>query len=85
MFRAFTVASKLTAPRAASPARNIGSGLKSILNGCEGASIVKHGPGVISVIPLGDPSLGSAVPKIPPCYVPKGCISSTVIHGGGSQ
>eukprot|EP00619_Florenciella_sp_RCC1007_P013644 CAMPEP_0205921656 /NCGR_PEP_ID=MMETSP1325-20131115/13210_1 /ASSEMBLY_ACC=CAM_ASM_000708 /TAXON_ID=236786 /ORGANISM="Florenciella sp., Strain RCC1007" /LENGTH=66 /DNA_ID=CAMNT_0053289529 /DNA_START=192 /DNA_END=392 /DNA_ORIENTATION=- len=61
----------------ATPIRSIGSGLSSVFNGCAGASTVKHGPGVVKAIPVAGPAFS----KIPPAYVSKGIIRSTIMHG----
>eukprot|EP00619_Florenciella_sp_RCC1007_P012020 CAMPEP_0205929118 /NCGR_PEP_ID=MMETSP1325-20131115/25126_1 /ASSEMBLY_ACC=CAM_ASM_000708 /TAXON_ID=236786 /ORGANISM="Florenciella sp., Strain RCC1007" /LENGTH=79 /DNA_ID=CAMNT_0053298283 /DNA_START=23 /DNA_END=259 /DNA_ORIENTATION=+ len=79
MFRAMLITAKTNAPGSAPPIRSIGSGLNSVFNGCAGASTVKHGPGVVKPIPLTGPALAE-ITEIPPAYVAKGIIRSTVVH-----
>ena len=75
MFRSILITIKKAPP--AVQTRSIGSGLKSIYNGCSGASSVLHGPGISPAIKLGGPT----VSKIPPAYVAKGIIRSSVVRG----
>mmetsp|Transcript_97202 Transcript_97202/g.278240 ORF Transcript_97202/g.278240 Transcript_97202/m.278240 type:complete len:101 (-) Transcript_97202:119-421(-) len=79
MFRTAVTTFKRAATPGSQPVRQIGSGIIGVKNGCQGASSVMHGPGIVQASQVLTEVTHAHV--LPPAYVQKGCISSNVVHG----